>query len=212
MAEPITYLTIINRALARIGAAPIFDLEDDDDLTRQVLAVHDDLVEAIFGLWSWKWAMRVRKLEKTAEVPALWTSAFAFPAEAVSGPKAVFDSADRRARPLRDFAVEGRVVYADRDELWGRFILRIDPNEWPPVFRLAYTVWLASAFAVPVTHDEKLKGTLEIEAVGTPSEGGRGGLVGRAIAMDAADSGAEAAISTDDTLTDAHMGDFSFFG
>lgn len=212
MAETIDEITVINRALARIGAAPLTDLEADDDQTRQVLAIHQDLVEAIFGLWDWRWALRTHALDRLAETPVFFTGAFRFPATAVSGPKALYDDAARRATPLRDFAVQGRTVYADREQLWGDFVTRVAPSDWPAVFRLAYTTWLAAELCVPLTHDEKLKAVLQADAIGTPSEGGRGGIVGRAIAIDAAEAGAKAAISTDDTLTAAHMGDFSFLG
>lgn len=212
MGEIVDKLTILNRALARIGAAPLTDLDADDDQLRQCLAIWEDLVDAALVLWSWSWSMRPAVLERRAETPLFWKSAFGFPATALGPPVAVYASADQRATPLRDFAVEGRTVLTDTDVAWARFPTRIDPADWPAAFRLGFTVWLASALAVPVAQDTKLKAQLETEALGTPSEGGRGGLIGRAIAMDAGGSGGPAPLGASDALTDAHMGDFSYFG
>lgn len=204
MTETIDTITIINRALARIGAAPIFSTDADDDETRQVLAIHEDLVEAAFTLWSWSWALRTTVLEKLAAVPFGHTALFRFPAAAMGPPVSLYASATTRGTPIRDFRVEGRTVAVDSETLWGRFPTRIDPAEWPADFRLAYTVWLAASLAVPITHDSDLAARLMQDAVGTPSEGGRGGLIGRAVAADRARSGGDAPLNVGDALTSAH--------
>lgn len=204
MAETIDDITIINRALARIGAAPIFSLDGDDDETRQVTAIFADLVEAAFTLWSWSWSFRTTALDKVAATPFGYRGLFRFPAGAMGPPVSLYASALTRGTPVRDFRVEGRTVAADTDTLWGRFPTRVDPADWPADFRLAFTTWLAASFAVPVTHDSDLAARLMQDAVGTPSEGGRGGLIGRAVANDRARSGGDAPLNVSDALTSAH--------
>lgn len=206
MAETITELTVINRALARIGEARVFDLEDESDLVSSVVAVHEDLIEAAIELYDWYWPRRTVSLEALADKPFGYSGSFAFPATAIGPPVALYASDSRRADPLRDFRVDGRTVAADTTVLWGRFRMRLDPAEWPAAFRMGYTIWLASALAIPVSQDANLKQLLEEEALGTPSEGGRGGIIGRAIAFDASHSGGPAPLSTTDPLTDAHGG------
>ena len=212
MAETIDTLTVINRALARIGASPLTDTDTDDPQTRQAMAIHEDLVDAIFGLYDWRWARRTVALEAIDGDPFGYSSRFRFPAEALGPPRALFTGPHTRAVPLRDFRVEGRTVAADADALWGTFVCRIDPADWPSAFRLAYTVWLAASLAVPITHDAGLKQVLEQEALGTPSEGGRGGLLGRAIGVDAAGSGGVAPLNAADPLASARFGSGSWSG
>ncbi len=213
MSEVIDTPTIINRALARIGAAPIASIDADDDETRAVMAIWADLVDAAFVLWDWHWPRRIRALEALAAKPFGYATAFRFPADAMGPPLALYASEAARADPLRDYRVEGREVAVDASVLWGRFVCRIDPADWPADFRLAFTVWLASSLCVPLTHDADLAARLAQEALGAPSEQGRGGLIGRAIAGDAAKSGGVAPLNTSDTLTSAHRGgrDWSFF-
>ncbi len=213
MADVIDDLALINRALGRIGAGRIMSLDEDTALAGQVVPIHEDLVEAVLGFYDWRWARRTRVLERLAAAPVTgWAYAFAFPAEAVRTPSVIFADVGSRASPIRDFVVEGREVHTNTETASGVFVCRVSPAEWPAAFRLAYTVWLASAFAVPVTHDADLKMRLEQEALGTPSEGGRGGLIGRAIGIDAAGSGGTPGLMISDSLTSAHFGDFDVRG
>lgn len=206
MAETIDKPTIINRALARIGAAPLVSIESDDDETRQALAIYDDLIDAALDLWDWSWARRTHALDKLSAAPFGFAAAFRFPAEAVSAPIALYTRDDARSDPLRDFRVEGRTVAADAEALWGTFSCRIAPAEWPAGFRLAFTVWLAASLAVPITHDADLAARLMQEACGSPSENGRGGLIGRAVAADRSKSGGVAPLNASDAFTDSWHG------
>lgn len=212
MTETTDTLTIINRALARIGAGAISAVDEDTDLCRQVMAVHDDLVDAAFGIWHWSWPRRLRALEKLAAAPAGWSSAFAFPAEAIGNPKSLLTDPSQPELPLRRYALDGRSVAANADALWGVFTLRIASSDWPPLFRAAFTLWLAAELCVPVTHDATLAAALLKTAVGSPEEGFRGGLMGRAIAMDHAGGGNAAPLGATDVLTSAHLGAGSWDG
>jgi hypothetical protein len=204
MAQTIDDVTICNRALTRIGGGQITSFDEDTDLARLCVAIYDDLVEGAFTLYHWKWPRRTRALDRLSETPANgMLYAFGFPAGALSQPLKVLDSPRDANRPFRDFTMEGREIYANRDTLWASFIFRISPDQWPPVFRLGVTTWLASALAIPVSQDVNMKASLEAEAIGSPSEQGRGGIIGRAIAIDGATSGGEAPLLASDPVTAA---------
>lgn len=205
-------LKVINKALARIGASAIFAVDEDSDLAAQVFAVYDDLLDAAIELYDWFWPRRTIQLEALPDLPFGYNHAYAFPALAVGGPSALYASRTARHSPTRDFRVEGRTVAVNSEVCWGTFAMRVSPAEWPAMFRLAFTVWLAASLAVPVTHDASLGATLEQAAIGSPSEGGRGGLIGRAIAMDAARSGGVAPILADDPFTSVHHGTDTWSG
>ena len=106
--------------------------------------------------------------------------------------------------PLRDYAIEGAALYADRKPLWATVPVRAHPQMWPVAFRLAATVLCAADFCVPVTHDPKLAAALRAEGEGDPVEGGRGGLIGRAIALAHAGARRKAPIWSD-PLTAARL-------
>lgn len=205
-------LKVINNALARIGGGQVFAVDEDSDLAAQAFAVYDDLLDAAIELYDWWWPRRTVQLEALPGQPFGFNRAFAFPALAVSSPTALYASRTDRRSPIRDFLVEGRTVAVNAEACWGNFAMRVSPAEWPPSFRLAFTVWLSGDLAIPVTHDANLGNDLKQEAIGTPSEGGRGGLIGRAIAMDAARSGGVAPMLADDPLTSVHHGSDTWSG
>jgi hypothetical protein len=198
-------IDIINRALGRIGGGAIMAIDEDTELAGQVMSVYPDIVDVAHTAYQWKWARRTCALDLLSETPVNgWKYAYGFPADALSQPLALLADPKLPDYPVRDFAVEGRKVYVMCEKaLWGAFILRIAPSDWPPLFRAAVTTWLASALCVPVTHDSSLKQLLEREAYGTPEEGMRGGLMGRAIGVDAATGGNPAPLLASDPLTAA---------
>ncbi len=96
-------------------------------------------------------------------------------------------------------------LHADAEAVWATCVLPVDPAAWPPLFRAAYVTALAAELAVPQAHDIALADSLRAQAWGTPSEGGRGGLVGRAMARDAAQAPG-ATLLASDPLTAARIG------
>ncbi len=202
MPQPLSNTDIMNRALARIGAGTIMSLDEDSDLARQVGAVFDDVVESALAAYSWNWARRTFGLQRLSESPATgYAHAFDAPAAAVGEPLRLWSDARRRT-PLRDFLFEGRQVHCDDVAVWAVFVVRCEPELWPALFRAAVTDWVAARLCIPVTHDDKLAMQLEQAAVGSPSDYMRGGLMGRAIARDAASSPPQP-LQADDALTAA---------
>lgn len=204
MAEQIDAVTIINRALARIGGGSITSLDEDSDLARQVLAIWSDVSDAALSAYSWNWNRRSRQLDLLAETPVNGFSyAFGFPGEALSGPFSL-SASDGRAT-IKRFSVEGRTVYCNVAAIVGRFPMRVDPAEWPAEFRTAVTVWLAGEFALPVAQDNDMREKLIAQAIGLPSEQGRGGMMGRAIGNDKGRDASLPDLAAHDPLTQARF-------
>lgn len=216
MTDVVDHLKIMSNALARIGAGAIMAEDEDSDLAAQVAAVYYDRLDAILGMHPWTFAGKTYKLDRLAETDDNdfvatdskfmngWRHGFTLPGTRVGAPRRILDDPRRPDTPYRDFLIEGGNLYADRESLWATVTVRADPVAWPPDFRLAVTVAIAADLCVPVTHDAGLADTLRAEAQGTPSEGGRGGLIGRAMGKDAAASPAKAPLWAD-PLTLARM-------
>lgn len=207
MPDPVLVdITIINRALARIGGGAITSTDEDTELAASVMAVYPDVVDVAHAAYPWKWARRTAKLDQLAVTPINgFSKAYGFPADALGQPLKLSDRPNCADNPLRRFSVEGRTVYANCDAVYGAFVMRIAPSDWPPSFRLAVTVWLSAEFCVPVTHDANLADALRKTAIGAPSEEMRGGLLGRAIALDVSSGGGVAPLLADDPLTSARF-------
>lgn len=216
MNDVVDHLKIMNNALARIGAGAIMAEDEDSDLAAQVVAVYYDRLDAVLAMREWTFAGKTYKLDRLAEIADNdfvaadgkfmngWRHGFALPGTRVGHPRRILDDPRRPDSPYRDFLIEGLNLYADREALWATVTVRADPAAWAPDFRLAFTTILAADLCVPITHDAGLAEQLRADAEGTPSEGGRGGLIGRAMGKDAAASPAKAPLWAD-PLTLARM-------
>jgi hypothetical protein len=216
MQDAVDHLKIMNNALARIGAGGIIAEDDDTDLAEQVAAVYYDRLDAVLGMHEWSFAGKTFRLDAIAEIPGNdydltdrkfmngWRHAFVLPGSRLGAPRKVLADPRCPTDPLRAFLIETGVLYADVDKAWAVCTVRASPIAWDPLFTLGFTMIIASDLCVPVTHDDNLARSLRITAEGTPEEGGRGGLIGRAMASDAAKSRTAAPLWRDE-LTQAHM-------
>lgn len=214
--ETFDHRKVINRGLARIAAAPIGGLDEDTDKARQAIAVYFDRLDATLGLYHWSFAGKTYRLDQAPTDGAddyvtaqkRWFTgyryAYAMPGTRMALPRTVMTDPRLPKLPEREFTIEGDRIYCDRTPLYARFTVRVDPQIWLPAFRLAVIVALAADLAIPVTHDKDLADKLRAQAEGTPQENGRGGLIGRAIGMDAASSGGFSGLGAD-PLTSARL-------
>lgn len=195
---------LINRALTRIGAASIFAPDEETELAAATQAIWTDVKEQCLALHRWSFARQVYRLNRRPETPENgWKYAFDIPGTVLGGPEKVLRDPRRAYELLRDFDVQGVRIYADVDELYALFPVVPDVALWPPLFRSAVVLAAAAALAVPVAHDERLAASLREQAGGGPREGGVGGLIGRAIAMDIASRPIGSPFLASDPLTDA---------
>ncbi|WP_398468524.1 hypothetical protein [Tardiphaga sp.] len=216
MPDVIDHLKIMNNALSRIAAGSIMAEDEDTDLAAQTVPVYYDRLDAVLAMYGWTFAGKTYKLDRvgetvengyvTADTKFMngWRYGFALPGNRVGEPRRVLDNPRRPDYPFRDFLIEGGNLYADRDELWATVTVRPDPIVWRPDFRLALTCLVAADLCIPVTHDQRLAEALFQQGEGSPSEQGRGGLIGRAIAADAASAPAKAPLHNT-PLTDARF-------
>lgn len=200
MADITDHLTVINNALGRIGAGKIMGEDEDTELAGQVVPIYYARIKALFGMHEWSFAGKTYKLDALAQTADNdydaaaqkfnngWRYAFNLPGTRLGAPRKVLDDPRCPKDPLRDFLIESGVLYADVDKAWAVVTVLVDPQNWDPQFALAAETIAAADFCVPVTHDASLAAALRTVAEGTPQEQGRGGLVGRAIASDAAKS------------------------
>lgn len=225
MTSPLTHLNIMNAALARIGGGSIMDENEDSDLAAQVRAVYYDRVDAIFGMHPWKFAGKTYKLDAIAPTAENgydatdkkfitgWKYAFALPGARLGEPRRIMADPRRPDDPFREFYIEAGIVYADRAPIWGAFTVRADPSVWVsnPLFKLAVTTGVAADLCVPVTHDKGLAEAIQQDFEGMPSEGGRGGLLGRAMGKDLAGAPVSSPLRSD-PLTSARRDAGSWHG
>jgi hypothetical protein len=216
MPETVDDRIIANRALARIGASPLGALDEETPKARQVRAIYPDVIEPLLALYDWSFARRTYPLDAVAAIAdngydasakkfmTGWRYAFLLPGTRLGTALKVLTDPRNPKDPLRDFQVENNTLYAERTPLWATVTVKVDPQYWLPAFRAAAVIGVAAALATPIAHDKALAKDLQVQFEGTPEEGGRGGLVGKAIAQDTAGAPRSAPMWRD-PLTDARL-------
>jgi hypothetical protein len=205
MAEAeITKAVIVNWALAEIGRAPNFSIDDDTKLGGLVDIFWPRAVARCFGLTDWTFCRRTTRLTRQeAEPQTGYAYGYDLPGDRIGEPlKLLYDARDQR--PLRDFRIEGDTLFCDDEAAWAVCRVEVDPAYWPVQFRDAFAVALSALLAVPLMQDLELAAEKEVKAFGTRSEGGAGGMFGRILAQNRTAGPVSAPLLGNDPLTGAH--------
>jgi hypothetical protein len=201
---PIPELDVVNEALARLGEMGIASFDENTKTAENAKLIYPSQRDRIYHAWQWVFARTTSSLVRLVPVPVNgWQYGFTLPAIAIGNPVRVLSSPRAPEMPLREFAIEGGVLYADTDQVWATHISRIDPTLWPATFREAVVLAAMAALCVPVTQHLELAQDLRIQAFGAPQDQGRGGAVGIAINRDFSGAAQPANLYEDDPLTSA---------
>lgn len=183
---PQSDIDIVNAALRRIGSSPILDLDEDTALANQAVPAYGEARDECFAAYEWSFAVATRQASRAALTPENgWTYAYVLPGNMIGQPRRVLDDPRDPGRPLRRYALEEGHLFADVEQVWITALYAVSPDLWPPPFRAAVVALAASRMAITVTQQASFAAELRQEAVGSPAQGGTGGLLGRAILLDA---------------------------
>lgn len=185
MDSVIDRVTIINWALADLGASPVMSIDDGSDQAGTVAQCWQRCVDHCFSLHDWHDFRKSFRLERAPDRPFNgWAFEHFLPGVRIGGALKVMQAGS--TEPVRDFDREGASIFSNHDDLWVRLKVYLDPQHWEPGFRAAFTVALAAYLAVPIRSSTDMRDTLMAQAFGTPSREGTGGMFGRLIAQDRA--------------------------
>jgi hypothetical protein len=197
---------IINWALTKLGVGAVFSEDDGSDLSLAIENTWQVVVDEVFTLHDWSWSRKTVKLAAISGTPVNgWSRGFALPGDRVGPPKAFLRQAGCNPIACRNYAIEGKTVFANETDLWGTFRREIDPDDWDVGFRAAFVIALAGALAIPVWQDSKLKQDFEIQAFGEPHEKRSGGLFGHLKALDMSGEPLASPLLASDPLSDARV-------
>ena len=175
---------IVNWALVELGLAPSFSIDDATRLGAMVDIFWPRAEARAFGLHDWTFCRQTSQLTRQAATPVTgYRYGYDLPGSRI-GPALKLLSDPRRDVPIRDFTIEGQTAYCDEETVFARCKVRVAPESWDPQFADAFATLLAAYLAIPLTQDADMQAQNERKAIGTPSEGGAGGMFGRMIAQD----------------------------
>jgi hypothetical protein len=180
-------VNIANAALARIGADPVQDFNDDDDEGRAAGFAYERVVEFNFGIYPFSFAKEIRQLSVNSAATPLsgFTYVYDLPPERLGQPIYITDDVTDPDRRFSKFALVGSEVHASPDALFAMIRFLPAPNLWSPTFKSATISALCADFALSIAHDKSLADQMHRLAYGTSSENYRGGELGAAMRADA---------------------------
>lgn len=179
-------LGLINAALAAFGATPLQGLSAETPAARAAELGYDATVQAMLGVYPWSFAKMTQKLQRLDEQPDNgYEFAFQLPANRLSLPLKVLAD-PRRDAPYKEWVIESGKLFADLEDLWGVFVMNVDPQDWPPVFAQAVIYALAASLVVPISGNSGgIADSMRALAFGSAAENQRGGWLGQAMQADA---------------------------
>jgi hypothetical protein len=173
-----THVTVANRALVEIRARPIESLDGEDERSVQVKSAYWTMIDHLLTLRKWHFA---RRLSRLTAAPASvdrqgWTFAHLMPSDRLGPPiKLLVDPLD--AQGLRVFELTETAILSDAETLFGLFLRRAEPANWPGYFRSLAVTAVAARLADTIRNDDAMAAKKLAEAFGTPSMLGQGGLL-----------------------------------
>lgn len=142
---------IANQALARVGARPIMDLDDEDLPTaRTCKSVFDATIEEVGRSAEWNCLKARENLAQLSEVPAFgWAYQYQLPTGCLKLVK--LNGTDSDSDPGDEYEIEGKKLLTDAEEAKIQYIkFKTDTNEYDSLFIDALVVLLAAKIAVPI--------------------------------------------------------------
>lgn len=199
-------ITIINRALARIGCLSIQSELSPGPAGKEVLHTYDAVLEDILSKYPWHFTRQFASLSKeTATPPMGWKSQFILPPDRLALPRAYYDSPNAD-RPLLRFQVASDRVYTAGEILFAEYQAIPIPSSWPGYFRELMSLALAAEYALEVREDPTLRNNLRRDAYGPPEYQGEGGQFKIAADLDAQSAPSQQPASGANPLTDLRNG------
>ncbi len=200
-------IDIVNQAMARLGAEPLQTLEDVVPGAQAASLIYDQVVSVLIGCYPWPFASQMFSLPITPTTPLDgFARAFALPAERLGDPIGLHADPKEPGRQETRYRLIGEEVWSDQAALWATCLVLSPPYRWTPGFAEAVILSLAGELALPITGDEGKREMFLRAAYGTPSEGHRGGALGRAMQMAGRAQSAARVPLSDNQMTNSWRG------
>jgi hypothetical protein len=202
---------VASKALARLGEPSISSFTEDSGTAEKVNLLYEMVILDLLSAHDWEWATQRADLSVDGgETPVNeWSTAFLLPTLKtlrVGNPLRVFNSSEVNARPFFAYQLQGKWLYTNASAISIEYIERKDETLWPGFFEILAVEALAASLALPVTENQTKEEFHTQKAFGAPSEGGRGGMFGRAVAHDQVGKPTPSFLDSGDPIGNARFG------
>jgi hypothetical protein len=186
MAAGDTPVSICSDALILLGAKTISSFNDGTDEANSCDRLYPDVRDMTLSMYPWSFAYKKVKLIKLITTPVSeWRYEYQLPGDRLGNPRAVFETANVYARPVKLWEIQGDKLLTNYEEVYIDYPYQTPEYAMPQYFVQLMKYMMAWHLAYPITEQEAKTGYWQGVAVGAPSENGRGGYFRQAVNIDA---------------------------
>lgn len=186
MAAGDTGVSICADALILLGAAPISSFNDGTDEANACDRLYSDVRDMTLSMYPWSFAYKKVKLARLVTTPVSeWTYEYQLPGDRLGNPRAVFETANAYARPVKEWEIQGDKLITNYQEVYIDYPYQTPEYAMPQYFVQLLKYMMAWHLAYPITEQETKTAYWQGLAIGSPAENGRGGYFRQASNIDA---------------------------
>lgn len=200
-----TDISICSRSLITLGAQPISSfLASEGDPAVICANVYPGLKAGIMARYPWRFLMKKQEATRETTPPVgEWSYSYIMPPSALGPPHAVFSSSAQMVGEGQ-FEMFGKRIFTNFERVFVDFTADLKEDAWPAFFVDLMVKCLCAEIAFAVTDQQNVAETWSMKAYGTPSDGGLGGALGDAMAIDSQGNGTSGIVA--DAFTNARFG------
>jgi len=185
MATGDTDVSICNDALVLLGSEGVTSFDDGSTEAAICSALYPNIRDLFLSMYPWSFAQKKVELQRETTSPDFeWTYQYALPSDMLSTLRSVTNTSAIGAPSITEWEIVGNKLMTDQTTIWVDYCYRPSESLWPPHFVQLMKYVLAWHFAEPLTDQQSKAAYWQGMAVGTPSEGGRGGFFRQCAAID----------------------------
>lgn len=186
MAAGDTPVSICSDALILLGAKTISSFNDGTDEANSCDRLYPDVRDMTLSMYPWSFAYKKVKLNRLITTPVSeWRYEYQMPGDRLGNPRAVFETANAYARPVKEWEIQGDKIITNYEEVYIDYPYQTPEFAMPQYFVQLLKYMMAWHLAYPITEQEAKTGYWQGVAIGAPSENGRGGYFRQATNIDA---------------------------
>ena len=150
-------VSIASNALVLIGSSPISSFDDDDAGAVVAKNIYDEVVEDSLSSYPWRFAVKQSDaLSRLSTAPdTIWDAAYQIPTDVLTVRRVTVSDLNIQ------YEVYGDKIFCNAgatDSVFLNYIYRVTEASWPPYFRMAVQMRLASIFALSVIQKPDIAG------------------------------------------------------
>jgi hypothetical protein len=186
MAAGDTAVAICSDALILLGAKTISSFNDGTDEANTADRLYPDVRDMTLSMYPWSFAYKKVKLSRLVTAPVSeWKYQYQMPGDTLGNPRAVFETSQAYARPVKEWEIIGDKLMTNNEEVYIDYPYQTPEYSMPQYFVQLLKYMMAWHLAYPITEQETKTAYWQGVAVGSPSENGRGGYFRQASNIDA---------------------------